>query len=129
MISLNNRNCGSVTGTYPNFSCSLPTAGSGELLLQAGSHNVEVFIEGTGYLGIQSGVSPIVYDLIVNSASPSTGGENGGYVVSVTGAGFPDSVSDLSVSLCGVQAQIIGVYNNSVINFYAPTCSSGSYQI
>lgn len=42
---------------------------------------------------------------------------------------MPDSIADLSVSLCGLQAQIIEVIDNSKLNFYAPPCSSGSNQI
>lgn len=42
-----------------------------------------------GFVGIQSGVNVLVYDLTLSSLSQSTGGNNGAYSLYINGAGFP----------------------------------------
>lgn len=96
-----------------------------KILLPEGNYNANVLITSVGNVGVQSTVSPIAIALVLDSATPNNGSANGGFPVSVIGSGFPDTLQELTVTLCGKSADLISVVDNSVINFYAPACAAG----
>jgi hypothetical protein len=58
-------------------------------ILVAGSVTPLVYINQYGIAGLKSTVSPLNIPMVANSLSVTTGGNNGGYVISLSGHGFP----------------------------------------
>lgn len=112
-----------LTQTMTSFSCLLPNNTDGTAKLRAGDHYPVVRIEPIGYAEIDAGVNPINVPLTIASVTNSTGGNNGGIVVTVTGTGYPDNSKDINFTLCSQLCTI-----NSISNTYAeivtPPCDT-----
>jgi hypothetical protein len=80
-----------------------------------------------GIAGLASNANPLSIPLVVSSLSLSTGGNNGGILVSVLGHGFPLQKSQISITICNSNATIYSV-NNIQAQFYLPACSSTGNQ-
>ena len=57
----------------------------GTAILVAGSVTPVVAIQTYGIAALQSGVSPLSVNLVASSLSTSTGGDNGGFLISLNG--------------------------------------------
>lgn len=88
-VKVDGQICTITSGTYNSFSCNLSTNIYGSPNIRAGSYDVQVYISGKGFVGVQTGVASINYDLVLSSLSMSSGGRNGGYYIYIYGAGFP----------------------------------------
>ena len=75
-----------------------------------------------GIADLASGVNPLSIPLTCSALSVTIGGNNGGYLISLTGTGFPLDKSLMSISVCGNQATI-NTINNINVDFYVPACS------
>jgi hypothetical protein len=65
--------------------------------------------------------------LVASSLSSTSGGNNGGYLISLHGSGFPLDKTMISISICGSSAPIETI-SNTKIDFYVPACNTLSSQ-
>jgi hypothetical protein len=68
-------------------------------------------------------VQPFFVPLVTSSLARTNGGDNGGYLNTISGSGFPLEVSKIKVTICGSDAIIKDVSNIQVI-FFVPKCGS-----
>jgi len=126
-----------ITITVNGFTCTLnPSAplssltctlqlnnGSTTPILLAGNLIPLIYIKLIGFIQLANGVNPILIPLIATSLSTTTGGNNGGYLVTLNGQGFPLQASQASILVCSNIATIKSITNTQII-FYMPSCSS-----
>ena len=94
-VTLDNQLCTGVTGTLSSFTCILPQNTDNSPIIKAGDHFPVVLIDGLGYILMEAGVVAHTQPFTVSSLTPSTGGTNGGYAISVAGSGFPSKQSEI----------------------------------
>jgi hypothetical protein len=113
-----------ITKPISALTCQLPTNGDSSLALVA-SNSVApmVWVKDFGIAALASGVTPISVSLIVNAPAISSGGTNGGYVISLTGNGFPTNTNEISITLCSAAATIKSSTSTQV-DFYVPKCAT-----
>lgn len=56
-------------------------------------------------------MTPIKTPLTLSTVDPSTGSNNGGYTINVQGTGFPLAAPMATITIGGVQAQIVSISN------------------
>lgn len=125
-----------ITGTFDlsALTCTLTKNSDDSALLIAGSAIPQVFIAPYGIVGLDDGtaftgrrllitVAPIDVPLVTSSLSRTTGGDNGGYLNTIYGSGFPLDKSQITVNLCGSDAIIQDISNIQVI-FFVPSCGT-----
>lgn len=125
-----------ITGTFDlsSLTCTLTKNADNSPLLIAGDVTPQVYIAPYGLVGLDDGVAftgrrllitvtPITVPLVTSSMTKTTGGDNGGYLNTIVGSGFPLDKSQITVSLCGKDAIIQDVNNIQVI-FYVPSCDT-----
>lgn len=116
-------------GTFTSFTCQLDVNPDGSPTLYAGDYNVDIVVEGLGVIPIQNGVNPMHYQLGISNVSPANGGTNGGYLVTIDGAGFPDNTEEVNLIVCDASPTIVSTTNTKTV-FIAPACPSpGQYTI
>ena len=115
--------CTSVSGSISSLSCTLATNTDGTPILVAGQVTPIVEIIPYGIANLASGVSPLTITFVTSSLSVATGGNNGGYLISVLGQGFPLDKTKMTISVCGSQATITTI-SNIKADFYVPACGS-----
>ena len=76
-----------------------------------------------GIANLASGVNPLNIAFVASSLSVATGGNNGGYLITVFGQGFPLDKTKMTISVCGAQATITTITNIKA-DFYVPACGS-----
>ena len=114
---LSSGNC--VIGTYTTTSivCEPP-------LMPAGPYEVLVLVSGKGLsMENATGVAQVTYSLRVDSFSPSSLGNGGGFEMTITGSGFPtfDSTfeestgDDFSISICNAACEVLTSNVSSVV--------------
>ena len=101
----------------------MTTNTDGTTLLVAGSVTPLVAIAPYGILDLANGVSPLTVNFVTSSLSVTSGGNNGGYLITLNGAGFPLDKTLMSITLCGNKATITSI-SNIKADFYIPVCSS-----
>ena len=74
-----------------------------------------------GIVGLANGISPLSISLGCTSLSVTSGGNNGGYLVSLTGTGFPLDKKLIDIQMCNNSATVNAV-NNIQVDFFVPTC-------
>ena len=92
-------------------------------ILVAGSVTPLVSVPPYGIANLANGVSPLSVSFSVSSLSVATGGNNGGYLISLNGAGFPLNKKQMTISVCGNEATITAITNIKA-DFYIPACST-----
>ena len=125
-----------LTGTFDlsSITCTLTKNSDNTALLVAGNVAPLIFISPHGIVGLDDGsvfagrrllltVIPIFVPLVTSSLARTNGGDNGGYLNTISGSGFPLEVSKINVSICGADAIIKDVSNIQVI-FFVPKCGS-----
>lgn len=107
-----------------NFQCQLPTNADGTANVPAGSYMPTATITQTGTVPAVSSITAFNFPLALTSLSASSGGDNGGYVLTLQGTGFPANLADATITICGQKATI-----NSLTNINAqiivPSCATG----
>lgn len=107
-----------------NFQCQLPTNTDGTANVPAGSYMPSATIAQTGTAPAASSITAFNFPLTLTSLSVSSGGDNGGYVLTLQGTGFPANLADATITICGKTATI-----NSLTNINAqiivPSCAIG----
>ena len=105
------------------MSCTMATNTDSSPILVAGQVTPIVSIGQYGIAGLGSGVSPLTVNLVASSLSVTTGGNNGGYLISLNGKGFPLDKTKMTISICGNEATITQL-SNIKADFYVPACST-----
>lgn len=106
---------GDLTRNLQQTAAATPSLISGSytpLVVKVGSY---------GIAALAVGVTGITVPLVVSTISLTSGGSNGGYLVTLTGHGFPLNVNDIQISVCNNLATIKEV-NNIATTFYMPAC-------
>jgi hypothetical protein len=111
-----------------NLTCQLATNSDTTPALVAGSVTPIVSIKNFGIAGLKSGVNPLSVPLVVSNISTTSGGTNGGYLVSISGHGFPTDKSKISIVICNSTASIKST-NNIMVTFYVPSCPTNDTQV
>ncbi len=115
--------CTIVSGSFASFTCTLPMNAGISPVIRAGSYDIYLSSLGSGVIGVQSGVSKLVFDLVLTSLSSLSGGTNGGYTLTINGKGFPSDRSSPVITLCGVKA-IITQISNTQTTIIVPACTT-----
>jgi hypothetical protein len=110
------------------LTCQLPTNADTSLALSASNSVTPTVWVGThGIAALATGVTPFSVPLVVNPLTVSTGGTNGGYVITIAGNGFPTDASKISITLCSAAATI-KTTSSTQVAFYIPSCASTGSQ-
>jgi hypothetical protein len=111
-VTVQSRSCVVDTTTpITALECALPTNLDGTPILTAGSITPIVSIANVGIAQITTGVVPPATALTATLVSPSTGGNNGGIEVTITGNGYPNDIKKVTVTICSKNALISSVTN------------------
>ena len=94
----------------------------GTPILVAGLVTPLIVVSQYGIAGLANGVSPLDIPLGCNSLSVTSGGNNGGYLISLTGTGFPLDKKMMEIKVCNNSATINTISNINVA-FFVPACS------
>ena len=113
-------NAGSTAG---QLTCNMAANTDSSPIIVAGIVTPVVSIAPYGIAKLANAVSPFSVNFVVSSLSASSGSSNGGYLISLNGAGFPLDLAQISITLCGNLATITTV-SNIKADFYVPACSS-----
>lgn len=123
-VSVGGLPCAIVGGsTFSSLTCNMQTNTDSTPILVAGSVTPVVSISPYGIAGLASGVNPLSVSLVASNLSVTTGGNNGGYLITLNGAGFPLDKSQMSITICGNKATIKTI-TNIYANFFVPSCGS-----
>ena len=87
--------------TLASMTCSMATNTDSSPILVAGSITPLVSVPPYGIANLANGVSPLSVSFSASSLSVATGGNNGGYLISLNGAGFPLNKKQMTISVCG----------------------------
>jgi hypothetical protein len=123
------------------LTCLLPMNSDGSTALPAGALQIQVFIQGLGYLPVDTAVTPIEVPFVVTGLNQSSGSNNGGYLNAIFGSGFAGgsldnsvsaahgqgSVNSLKVKICNQSADVKSVTNQKIV-FEVPACSDTGLQ-
>jgi hypothetical protein len=148
-VTVGGKPCTPLTGTISSFTCTLATNDDGSPILTAGTLTPVVSIAELGIAQLDTGVSPLTIPLqaagltnsganITNCTNGTNGtnctngtrrlltastasGNNGGYIIGISGNNFPTDPTQVSVSVCGNAATIQSL-TNTLINIYMPSC-------
>ena len=123
-ISVGGKPCTVVgTSTLAALTCNMATNSDSSPILVAGAVTPLVYVTPYGIAGLKSTVNPLSIPIVANSLSVTSGGNNGGYLISLLGHGFPLQNSQISITICGSLATIKAT-NNIQVDFYVPACST-----
>ena len=101
-VSFAGQSCGIDTsvGSIASFTCELAVNTDNTPILLADSTTPRVFVVNGGLLPLDTGVTGLVHTFAATSATSSINGNNGGYLVTVAGTGFPLDKADATVTIC-----------------------------
>mgnify|MGYP002078389224 CR=1 FL=1 len=105
----------------------MPTNSDSSPVIRAGSYNCTVQLADIGLLHLQDTVQQINYGLSINNVDASSGGMNGGYIISLVGNGYPNDASLVSISMCGVNVTV-NYISNTLTNITVPKCATAGPQ-
>lgn len=120
------------SGSISSFTCAMATNSDSTPILTAGSITPVVYVRPYGIANLQGvtvnrrllvTTTPLSVSMVASSLSSTSGGNNGGYLISLHGSGFPFDKNMISISICGSLATIKNI-NNIQIDFYVPACGS-----
>lgn len=109
--------------TLSALTCQMATNTDGTPILVAGSVTPVVSVGTYGIAGLASGVNPLAVSLVATSLSVTTGGNNGGYLITLAGKGFPLDQNQINITICGNRATIRTITNIRA-DFYVPACAN-----
>lgn len=123
VVEVQGRTCSSVAGTIASLTCTMTANSNGSPTLVAGDVTPLVYLKQYGIAGLASGVNPLSVPLLASSLSSTSGGNNGGYLVTLTGSGFPLDPTKITIEMCQKQATVKSS-NNIQVEFYVPSCAT-----
>ena len=113
--------------TLASLTCAMTTNTDSTAILVAGDVLPVVKVGTYGIAGLASGVSALSVFLTTSALSVTSGGNNGGYLISLTGAGFPLDKNKISIEVCSNSATIQSI-SNIKVDFYIPACATTGAQ-
>ena len=122
-VSIHGQPCVVSGSSIGSLTCAMATNTDGTPILITGSVTPVIAVNTYGIAALQSGVNPLTVNLVASSLSTATGGDNGGYLISLFGKGFPLEKSKIRIELCSKNATIKSV-NNIKADFFVPSCGS-----
>lgn len=122
-VTVDGQPCTSVSGAIGSLTCTMTANTDGTPILIAGNVVPLIYVKPLGIAALGSSASALSVSLATSSLSPSTGGNNGGYLITLAGTGFPLDKTLVTVSVCGSNAVIHSI-NNIEIQFYLPQCAN-----
>lgn len=109
--------------TLAALTCTMNKNSDNTAILVAGSVTPIVKVGTFGIAGLASGVAPLNIPLTTTGLSVTTGGNNGGYLITLTGTGFPLDKTKMSIEVCAKKATIQSITNINA-QFYIPACGT-----
>jgi hypothetical protein len=128
-VEMDNQTCTIVPGgTLSSFKCNLPTNTlDGSAILRAGQYLPVVEVTGVGFT--KTTLTNISTPLVLTSVSPANAAQTGGLLLTITGNGFANSLSEnIVVSMCNVTAKLQSV-NNVQFGILSVPCVNTSTNI
>jgi hypothetical protein len=122
-VLLDNQPCTNLQGTMVSFTCDLPKNSDDTPILTAGSHYPVVRVNPVGLVSLDPAINPIIIGLALTSVTSSSGGLNGGYEVTVSGKGFPQTTSQIDFTLCSKKCTLNSL-NNIEAKLAVPDCAT-----
>ena len=114
-VAVDGQICTITTGSFTSFTCTLPTnTGDGSPVLTAGEWFVNVKVRNLGEVPISDSAVAMSYGLALDSVSPNTGADNGGYTATLNGNGFPSNIADVQISICSKKTTINSISNTDI---------------
>jgi hypothetical protein len=104
-----------------SFTCNLPVNSDNTANVPAGDYFPVVTIKQSGSVPLVNSITAFNFPLTLTVLSVTSGGTNGGYIMTLNGTGFPSNLSDATVKLCGKQATITSI-NNIQAQIIVPNC-------
>lgn len=102
---------GNLASPISSFTCDLPLNSDSTANVPAGTYYPVVTVRQTGTVPLINSISAFNFPLVLSSLSITSGGTNGGYVLTLTGKGFPSTIPAATVNICGQQATINTISN------------------
>lgn len=109
--------------TLAAMTCTMSANTDSTPILVAGQVTPVISVPHYGIAGLASGVTPLTVGLSTTSLTTTSGGDNGGYLISLNGAGFPLDKSKITIEVCSKNATVKSVTNIKV-DFYIPKCGT-----
>jgi hypothetical protein len=100
-----------ITAPLDNFQCSLPANTDGTATMTAGSYLPVVTVQQSGNAPCLASITPFNFQLSLTSLNFTSGGNNGGYLLKLTGVSFPLDLAKATVYICGKEATIKSLTN------------------
>ena len=122
-VSVGGQPCTTVSGAIGSLTCAMATNTDSTPILVAGSVTPVISVDPHGIAALATGVTPLTVPLVASSLSTTTGGDNGGYLISLHGSGFPLDKSQISIQMCSKNATVKTI-NNIRADFYIPKCGT-----
>jgi hypothetical protein len=94
------------TKPISGLTCQLPAINNTLALLANNNVIPTVWVGNYGIAALAPSVTGFVVPLVVNPLNVSSGGTNGGYVITITGSGFPNNNKQISINICNALATI-----------------------
>lgn len=110
-----------LTSPIGGFNCNLPTNSDNTANVPAGSYFPVVTIKQSGSVPLVNTITAFNFPLTLTALSVTSGGNNGGYFMTLTGTGFPLSIPNATVNICGKQATITSI-SNIQAQIIVPSC-------
>lgn len=125
-ILIGGQPCAIINNAAPigNFQCKLPVNADGTANVPAGSYMPTATIAQTGLVSAASSITAFNFPLTLTSLSMTSGGSNGGYVITLQGTGFPTNIASATITICGQQATIQSLTNINA-QIIVPSCPTG----
>jgi hypothetical protein len=122
-VTIGGQSCAIANPSAPinNFQCILPKNADNTANVAAGSYMPVATIAQTGSAPPTSSIQPFIFPLTLTSLSITSGGANGGYVLTLAGTGFPSSLQTATITICGQQATIQSISNINA-QIIVPSC-------
>lgn len=111
------------TSNLSSIICAIPTDNNGFSDLVAGDIDLEVKVPPFGIINLADNMTSLTIPLIAASLSVASAGNNGGYLMTISGSGFSSDKPAVNVTICGSRATIRKSSSTS-IQFTAPPCSN-----
>ncbi len=116
------------TTPITNFDCSLPANPDNTPIIEAGTYTPVVTVSQVGIVPYGPAVVSFDFPLKLNSLNITSGGTNGGFGLRLVGTGFPTTLADATVTICGVKATLVAVDNLNA-HIIVPPCATGNTDV
>lgn len=96
--------------------------------MPAGSYLPVVSIKQSGIAPCANTIQAFDFPLTLTLLNMTSGGTNGGYILQLTGVGFPLTLASANIQICGQSATIKSITNINA-EILVPTCATGATSV